>query len=352
MKEKVITPLNLLMVAVTLVGIVLANGRAYAAEGIYTDNSVSYYEDGQGVTYGFNDDGTSCYVKGFTDNIVANVVIPEKITMNDKQYTVTVIGEKAFYWCEVLKTIELPDSITSIKRKAFWSSGLTELTIPKNVTELVDTSINCCVNLPYVTIAEDNPMYSADGQGCVYNKDKTVLIFALGMVDEVIIPKTVKTIGEYAFYDTQLTKVTIPNSVKKIEDSAFGLCTNLKTLLIPNSVKTIEGWAFGGCDKLTKIKIGKNVTTIGKYAFENCFQLKSIIIQSTKLKSIGEGAFSKDKNLKSVTIKTTKLTKTKVGANAFKGTNKKLVIKVPKNKVNSYKKFLKTKGNKKVIVSN
>mgnify|MGYP004603720391 CR=1 FL=1 len=84
--------------------------------------------------------------------------------------------------------------------------------------------------------------------------------------------------------------------------------------------------AFKNNKKVTNIKIGKNITKIGKNAFKNC------------------------KNLKKITITSTKLTKKSIGKNAFKGTNGKLVVKVPKNKKKEYAKFLKAKGNKKIII--
>lgn len=102
-----------------------------------------------------------------------------------------------------------------------------------------------------------------------------------------------------------------------------------KTVKIKGTTYTVTEIAdnvFKGNTKMTSITIPEGVTKIGKNAFSGC------------------------KNLKTITIKSTKLTKNTVGKNAFKGTNKKLVIKVPKKKVNSYKKFLKTKGNKKVTV--
>ena len=91
-------------------------------------------------------------------------------------------------------------------------------------------------------------------------------------------------------------------------------------------VTNIAADAFKNNKKVTNIKIGKNITKIGKNAFKNC------------------------KNLKKITITSTKLTKKSIGKNAFKGTNGKLVVKVPKNKKKEYAKFLKAKGNKKIVI--
>ena len=91
--------------------------------------------------------------------------------------------------------------------------------------------------------------------------------------------------------------------------------------------------------------MGKNVTTIGNRAFYKCTALTKITIPS-KVNKIGKQAFYGCKSLKSITIKTTKLTKTNIGSKAFTGTSKnaKVKVKVPKTKLASYKKILKTKG--------
>ena len=107
-----------------------------------------------------------------------------------------------------------------------------------------------------------------------------------------------------------------------------------KTVTIPATVKvngksvpvtSIASNAFKGMKNLTSVTIGKNVKKIGKNAFNGC------------------------KKLKKITIKTMKLTKSSVGANAFKGINKKAVIKCPKAKKAAYKKFLLKKGMKKTM---
>lgn len=92
------------------------------------------------------------------------------------------------------------------------------------------------------------------------------------------------------------------------------------------------------------------VTSIAKGAFENNKKLKSIVI-GKNIVSIGKNAFKNCKNLKKIVIRSEKLKASKVGANILKGTNKKLVIKVPKNKQKQYKKFLKKRGNKKARIT-
>lgn len=102
----------------------------------------------------------------------------------------------------------------------------------------------------------------------------------------------------------------------------------------------------------TSIKVGKKVTVnsskykvtyIAKDAFKNNKKLKKLTIVKN-IKTIGKNAFRGCSNLKNIIIKTNKLTAKKTGANAFKGINKKAVIKVPAKKVKAYKKIVKAKG--------
>ena len=131
------------------------------------------------------------------------------------------------------------------------------------------------------------------------------------------------------------------------------------TVNIPATVKingvtykitAISANAFKNNKKITKVTIGANVKEIGKKAFYGCTKLTTVDCKSKVLEKIGASAFQGDKKLTKITLKSTLLKKNTVGKNAFKGTSKKLVIKVPAKAKKAYKKFFKTKGNKKVTI--
>jgi len=131
----------------------------------------------------------------------------------------------------------------------------------------------------------------------------------------------VTSIAANAFKNnTAVSKVTIGKNVTSIGSKAFYGCTKLKTVGIGANVKTISDRAFYKCTSLTKITIPSKVTQIGKQAFYGC------------------------KKLRTITIKSSKLTSKKVGSNAFKGTYSKASVKVPKEKFDTYKKLLQSKG--------
>ena len=118
----------------------------------------------------------------------------------------------------------------------------------------------------------------------------------------VTIPNSVTSIGEYAFCECSgLTTVTIPTSVTTIGNGAFHSCHGLTSITIPNSVTSIGEFAFTLCDNLTSVEIPNRVTSIMESTFGSCKSLTSVKIPSS-VTSIGEGAFSWCSSLTSVTI--------------------------------------------------
>ena len=93
---------------------------------------------------------------------------------------------------------------------------------------------------------------------------------------------------------SNLTSVTIPNSVTSIGNSAFAFCSNLTSVTIPNSVTSIGGYAFQRCSSLTSVTIPNSVTSIGDYAFSGCSSLTSIISKMMNPCKIPSNCFTKD----------------------------------------------------------
>ena len=82
---------------------------------------------------------------------------------------------------------------------------------------------------------------------------------------------TVAAISNDAFCGcSELTSVSIPNSVKSIGERAFCECTNLSSVNIPSAVTRVDLASFYDCSSLTSITIPNSVSTIGQYAFYNC----------------------------------------------------------------------------------
>ena len=250
------------------------------------------------LTYKVNKDGKTCTITDCSTSASEELVIPGTIN----GYQVTSIGRGAFWNCSSLTSVTIPDSVTSIGGYAFYfCSSLTSVTIPGSVTSIGVCAFSNCSGLTQINVAEKNAQYAAV-DGVLFTKDKTTLIcYPGGKIGEYIVPSSVKTIGDYAFYECRsLTSVTIPDSVTSIGTYAFSSCSSLTSVTIPDSVTSIGEWAFSFCSSLTSITIPGSVTSIGGYAFYDCSSLTSVTIPDS-VTSIGYCAFY-GSGLTSVTI--------------------------------------------------
>ena len=207
---------------------------------------------------------------------------------------VTIIGNSAFSDCTSLETVTIPNSVTQIYPRAFYNcTSLKEVAIPASVTVIRDEAFGYYYDtdssetkkadgfkINYVNNTQGH-WYAikngfTDGACFVVNElgDGTVGITgyagnsATCVIPDEIHGKKVTRIGENAFRDrTELTSVTIPDSVKYIFDRAFSNCTSLETVTIPNSVTDIYSRAFYNCTSLKEVTIPASVTDIGDEAF-------------------------------------------------------------------------------------
>ena len=252
-------------------------------------------------------------------------------------YPVTSIGECAFFRCKDITSVTIPDSVTSIDYWALAGCSFTEVCIPKSVTNIAYGAFSEDAYIVSFFVDESNPAYKSQ-DGLLLSKDGTILVH--GVNGDVIVPDTVTTIAEEAFYVRigltsieipksvtnigtsafcycyGLVEVTIPDSVTEIEDSAFASCESLASVTIPDSVTSIGNDAFGGCHGLTSVTIPDSVTRIGGRAFSSCRGLTSVAIPDS-VTSIGARAFSSCSGLTSVTIPDSV---TSIGESAFGGT--------------------------------
>jgi hypothetical protein len=134
------------------------------------------------------------------------------------------------------------------------NNTLKTIILPCNFNSIGNSGIIGCSALTEFIIPNENTNFSSI-DGVVFNKDQTILIqYPGGKKGDYIIPKTVISIGNSAFFDCDgLTNVIIPDSVTRIGPCAFAFCNELNTVIIGKSVNWVGEWAFGFCSGLSSI---------------------------------------------------------------------------------------------------
>lgn len=205
---------------------------------------------------------------------MGEIMIPTKVTYNNKDYEVVRIASNCFYY-ENVEKLYIGESIRFL-------GGCYIRRMSNIIGEYKYTKIEIDSKNPYLLCLN----------GSVYSKDKTKLYSYKENKKKVKIPSHVKIIGAGAFSACKkVEEVVIPESVEVIESQAFASCKNLKNVVIKGeSLKDIGDWAFAGCEQL-KYFVPVNYEKYFKEMFDGRRHYYNEIVLPNSVEKLGEYAF-------------------------------------------------------------
>ena len=284
------------------------------------------------IIYNYDKGSKTAEVKGISKNHKAVIDIPETSVHDGEVYTVTKIGNNAFYECSDLISVNIPSSVTSIGSSAFMLCGsLISVNIPNSVTSIGMDAFHYCSSLvslnlpnsvtrigPYA-FSSCSSLISLTIPGSVTQIDSHAFAGCTSLTSVNILSGTTR-FSDFVFYGCgRISKVSIVvsdhssfcrNAIVsqfKKEDSGLPITLldtdgqEIKEFTVPSGVTSIGYGAFYNCRGLSSVTIPDGVTTIGDYAFTDCRGLTSLTIPNSVI-TIGEGAFSGCKGLTSLTL--------------------------------------------------
>ena len=221
-----------------------STGVSHAAtRSLNTDN-----KDDQGLTYTLNADHTATVANYYNNTPDGVIDIPDTVTKDNIDYTVTAIGNNAFE-----------------------SLNVSSVFIPATVTSIGPFAFRFCKFLATVTFAEDSHLKSI-GLGAFYGTEQAYPRFK-----EIKIPDSVETIGNAAFrYCQNLERIALPSALQTLSNVTFYGCTALSEVTFPASLETIQVGAFGYCRNLSEVKLPASLKAIQSYVFGGCSDLKTV----------------------------------------------------------------------------
>ncbi len=295
------------------------------------------------------------------DKDITDIIIPEQVTAisNSAFYNcsgltqivipggVSSIGSYAFRGCSNLTDITINDGVATIGEYAFQDcTGITSVLIPNSVNSIGSNAFSGCSGLGSITILSrtvpirsdafptDNESFTfilLEGSTAMtyaqenginyviyesptesdfeyYQSENGICIIGYSGTDTVItIPSTVEelpvvSVGNGAFGNlTELTSITIADSVMSIGKDAFANCIALTEIVLPDQMTAIDQGAFTNCSALTDMTVPNGISILNSNTFKDCSKLESVTIPAS-VSTLGENVFSGCTSLDTITF--------------------------------------------------
>ena len=256
-----------------------------------------------GIKYSLDANQKTAKVIANNHSYSGDIDIPANITYDNVVYKVNALGLGCFADCEGLKSIKLPDGITSIGGRCFYNcENLQSVDLPSGITSLGDDCFYGCSSLKSISLPDG---ITSLEEGCFSGCSDLIEIklpsnirsfgescfYGCSSLKSISLPDGITSLGECCFVDySSLTSVDLPSSITSLGDNVFNGCYNLKSICLPDGLTSIGDKCFYRCENLESIKLPLGINSLGKGCFWHCSSLSSISLPQ-KLTSLGTGCF-------------------------------------------------------------
>lgn len=283
-------------------------------------------------------------------NAANNIVrIPEKLTINDKEYTITTVGG---FRATNIEYIDLPETVVTLSANAFAGCAkLAEINFPSSLKIIGDSAFNSCANIEQfkitegITTIEQSALseckslkdIKVDPNNKLFKMVNDCLIYVpTGMLlqgmNTSTIPQdgSIKLLGRHCFASTDIESINLPEGIPEIPNNAFSNCKRLTSISIPESVAALRATCFGWCENLTEVYWPTNkLVSIMTWVFNDC-NLETVSLPAS-VKDIHQRSFAENANLKEFTFNSMPTT-LREDAFQYSGHPDGFIINVPWNK--------------------
>ena len=300
----------------------LVNTDGTISEKISTDNT-----DWEKINYEIRTDENEnqyCVVTGLKNGISKTNITMINIAKKYKGIDVISVERLAFFGCTNISKIKFPTTLKSIGEAAFYSCNITEIVFPDSLEEITGSNSgafsNCqrlekitfgtgikklgarvfmgCTSLSHVKVPSsitsfgtrvfaDCPKLTKVGVGITdgielesnITEIPALMFNGCTNITEVTIPNTVIRIGEAAFFGCNITEIVFPDSLEEITGSnsgAFSNCQRLEKITFGTGIKKLGARVFMGCTNLSHIKVPRTITSFGYNVFADCPKLTKV----------------------------------------------------------------------------
>ncbi|MDE6380416.1 MAG: leucine-rich repeat domain-containing protein, partial [Muribaculaceae bacterium] len=256
---------------------------------ITLDDTNGFFASQDGVLYSKDMSTLYVYPAGKEDN---EFVIPSAVkNLEDMSMRNNIF----------LHSVDL-SNVESIGEMTFASSQLTSLHLPSSIKHIGKAAFYNNLGLESLTVAADNSVFKTEDGMLIDNEEKTI-VFSVFKSGDLIIPDGIVEIGDYAFYQYDITTLKTPASLKRIDKCAFAESYALSQITINEGLEHIGDMAFQNCEKLSEFTFPSTLKSIGLQGFLNTGLKKAILNEG--LESINTYAFLRCLNIEEVYLPST-----------------------------------------------